>query len=229
MSFVAAAAIGGAAVVGLIGGAMQSESARKAAKKQAAAVRDAALIQRQMFDQQREDQRPWREAGVEALGTIKENKFMDNWQQDPGYEFRMREGEKAINAAGSARGLSNSGATLKALSRYGQDYSSGEYGKVYDRTYNRLSGLAGTGQNATNQSSQAASNFGAQAGNNAAQLGNAQAAGQIAQGNAMSGALNNGSNMWMQYQMMNRMFPSGGAKTSPLGSYSASGSTMLPY
>lgn len=43
----------------------------------------------------------------------------------------MAEGNKAIERSAAARGGLNSGATLKALSRYNQDSASNEYTNAY--------------------------------------------------------------------------------------------------
>jgi hypothetical protein len=56
-----------------------------------------------------------------------------NFQADPGYQFRLNEGNKAIGRATSTGALPSGGATLKALTRFGQDYASGEYGNAYNR------------------------------------------------------------------------------------------------
>jgi hypothetical protein len=56
-----------------------------------------------------------------------------NFQADPGYQFRMQEGQKAIEGSAAARGTQLSGATMKALAKYGQNLASDEYGKAYDR------------------------------------------------------------------------------------------------
>jgi hypothetical protein len=53
---------------------------------------------------------------------------------DPGFAFRLQEGLKAIQRSAAAKGTALSGGTLKALERYGQDYSSNEYGNAYNRT-----------------------------------------------------------------------------------------------
>ena len=194
----------------VIGAAIQSNAANNAARSQRNAARDANALQWEMYQQQRNDQEPWRQAGLNALSEIKDNKFMDNWQQDPGYQFRLSEGQKALEAAAAARGRSNGGATLKALTRYGQDFASNEYGNVYNRTYNRLSNLAGYGQTANSANANANQNYTNNASNNILGAGNAQAAGQIAQGNAWGGALQSGANSWMNYQMMNKIFNNGG-------------------
>lgn len=111
-----------------------------------------------------------------------------DFQMDPGYEFRRTEGQRGVEASASARGLTLSGGTLKALDRYNQDYASGEYGNAFNRyetdltgrfnrsqtditgrynrsqgdltgRFNRLSSLAGTGQTATNQTVAAGTNL----------------------------------------------------------------------
>lgn len=210
MSFVASAVVV-TAVAGVASASMQADAARSAARSQRNAARDANALQWDMYQQQRADQEPWRMAGQNALQEIQDNKFMDNWQQDPGYAFRLQEGQKALEAAAAARGRSNSGATLKALTRYGQDFASGEYNNVYNRTYNRLANLAGIGQAATNSTANAGTNYANNAANNILQSGNAQAAGTIGQANAWSGALQNGANSWMNYQMMNSIFNNGGS------------------
>lgn len=136
---------------------------------------------------------PWMQTGTKSMTSLANNDFMNNWQQDPGYQFRLDEGNKAINAAASARGLGNSGATMKALARYGQDYATGEYDKVYNRNYNRLSQLAGFGQDATNSMVNASANYGNSVANNYMGLGNANAAAQLAQANRFSNLLGQGA------------------------------------
>jgi hypothetical protein len=57
---------------------------------------------------------------------------LDN-TNDPGYQFRLNEGEQALQRGAAASGGAFSGGTLKALARYGQDYASNEYQNVYSR------------------------------------------------------------------------------------------------
>ena len=90
---------------------------------------------------------------------------MDDYQQDPGYQFRLSEGENGINRAATASGSRYSGATLKALSRFNSNQASQEYGNAYNRyqtdqgnQFNRLSSLAGTGQTSVAQAGQAGQN-----------------------------------------------------------------------
>ena len=58
-------------------------------------------------------------------------------EQDPGYQFRQAEGEKALQRGASAKGLSLSGGALKDLSRFNQGLASEEYGSAYGRYLDR--------------------------------------------------------------------------------------------
>lgn len=53
--------------------------------------------------------------------------------KDPSYEFRFNEGVRPITNSRAARGLTQTGATLKELTRYGQNFGSNEYDRIYDR------------------------------------------------------------------------------------------------
>ena len=58
---------------------------------------------------------------------------MADFQKDPGYDFRFKEGLKAVDANAAARGGLISGAALKASQRYGQDMASQEYTNAFNR------------------------------------------------------------------------------------------------
>lgn len=170
-------------------------SADRALSSQQGASREANAVQLQMFNQQREDATPWRQAGGRALGQMENSDFQRDFttadfQADPGYQFRMEEGQKAIERSAAARGGLNSGATLKSLTRYGQDMASQEYQNAYnrfnadrDRRFNRLSSLAGVGQTATSQVAAAGQNYANQYGANVTGAANAQAAMAMGQAN----------------------------------------------
>lgn len=123
---------------------------------------------------------------------------MSDFQADPGYAFRLDQGNKALNAAAAARGGMISGNALTAAQNYGQQMGSQEYQNAYNRYQtNRanqlqpLQSLMGIGQTSTNALTNAAGAYGTAAGNNALAAGNAQAAGMIGGANAWSGGLNN--------------------------------------
>ena len=55
---------------------------------------------------------------------------------DPGYQFRLQEGQKALERSASRRGALNTGGTLKDVSAFGQGLASQEYGNAYGRAMN---------------------------------------------------------------------------------------------
>jgi hypothetical protein len=54
-------------------------------------------------------------------------------QNDPGYKFRLGEGTQALEQSAAARGVLNSGNTLRGLNDYAQNFASQEYGNVFNR------------------------------------------------------------------------------------------------
>lgn len=243
MSFIAAAVVGGVGALGSVGGAVISgNAARDAANKQSDAANQASQLQKQEYDQTRADQQPWREAGTQALSQMQDPGFqksftMSDFQQDPGYAFRMQEGQKALERSAAAGGGFNSGAFSKALTQYGQNFASNEYQNAYNRfnndqtnRFNRLSSLAGAGQTANSQIGAAGQNYANNAGQNMMGAANAQGAAGIAGANAMNGAISNVGNNMTQGYWMNRTL-SGMAQplvpTTP--TMSAPAATSSPY
>lgn len=76
-------------------------------------------------------------------------------QNDPGYQFRLQQGQQALERSAAAGGAATGGAALKAAQRYGQDYASNEYDNVYKRelgTYQQnYNDLTADSSNAYNQ------------------------------------------------------------------------------
>jgi len=137
---------------------------------------------------------------------------MQDFEQDPGYAFRLSEGQKAIDRSAAARGGLQSGAALKAAARYGQDMGSQEYQNAFNRyqinrsnQLNPLQGLMGSGQSATNTMTNAAGNYGNQMAEGLTSIGNARASGYVGSSNALTqgigSALNFGQNMMYMNQM----------------------------
>lgn len=139
---------------------------------------------------------PYAQAGNTALSQLSSGQLMDGnqvLQNDPGYQFRLDQGNKAVNQAAAARGMGNSGQTMKALSDYGQNYASGEYNNAYNRQYTNLSNLAGMGANTASTQAGLSQSYGQNMSNNFTGLGNANAAANIAQGNRMSNMVGQGA------------------------------------
>lgn len=146
-------------------------------------------------------------------GSLMRNFTMADRDADPvyqsGLEFGAEEGRKGIERQQSASGSMLSGATLKALTRFGSDYGSTKaqgafdrFGSNQDRTYNKLAGLSGTGQVATGAIGQAGQNYANQVSNTALGLGNARGASAIAQSNAWTGGINNAIGGYQQNELL---------------------------
>lgn len=161
---VAVPIIGGALIGGGLLGKAGADAQASALKK---AGKNANQTQLYMFNQQREDLAPWREAGVDSIKRLRDlmmdpefNKefSMADFTADPGYEFRMEEGMKALERSAAARGGVGGGRLLKDVIRFGQGAASDEYASAYnrfnnDRTtrFNRLATISGFGQMATSE------------------------------------------------------------------------------
>jgi hypothetical protein len=194
MSFVASAIIG-------------ADAAEDAAEIQAQSAREAQALQERMYNQQRQDYQPWRDAGSNAIGKMQDADFqrdftMADYQADPGYAFRMQEGQKALERSAAARGGLQSGGTLKALTRYSQGAASEEYQNAYnrfnadrDRRFGRLSQISGQGLQAAGGTAGAAQNYANQGGEHIVGAGNAMAAGELGAAKSWSGALSGIANV----------------------------------
>lgn len=177
---------GGLSLAGnLLGGYMQSRASGKASDALLQAGRESNALQKGMYDQTRADYAPYREAGYSALGQI-QNLLKDPSAitQQADYKFGLDQGRNNLENSASARGMTYSGAQSKALQQYGQDYA----GSKLNESYNRLAGIAGIGQQATNSTSTAGMNYGNQAGNTLQNMGSARASGYVGQGNAWNNA-----------------------------------------
>lgn len=75
------------------------------------------------------------------------NSAMQALQNSPGYQFRLGEGLKGVQGSAAARGMLGSGATLKGLTQYGQNFASNEY----DKRFQQLQGVSQMGMNASGQ------------------------------------------------------------------------------
>jgi len=201
----------------------QARASRRAADAQVRATEEASRIQREMFDRQVQLQEPFRQGGLAGQNRLLEllgiggnasvgdygrdarDFGMNDFEVDPGYGFRLAEGNKALERSAAARGMLMSGKMLKGAQRYGQDMASNEYQNAYNRfqtnrssRLNPLMGLAGAGQGATNVLSGAAGQLGTQLGENAMGAGNARASGYIGSANAYTNAVNQMNNMAAQ-------------------------------
>lgn len=222
--------VAGAAIVGGIGGAIiNSKSADKAADAQSRSAsesnqtlltseREARAYQEKLDARAYADQTPYREAGVNALGKLAGAADFTgaNLTSEPGYQFGLAEGNRALTNSAAARGGLLSGAALKASTKYAQDYASTKYNDAFSRdaqNKNRLATLAGIGQTSVGQTSNAGASLGSSVasgmmgtasaiGGNLIGAGNARASSYLASGNALSNGLNQGLSAWNQYNSL---------------------------
>jgi hypothetical protein len=141
--------------------------------------------------------------GIGDFGSLSRTFSMQDYQQDPGYQFRLEEGLKALDRANSAKGRLNSGAAIKGITDYAQGMASQEYNNAYNRyntnqtnLYNRFAGISGTGQNSANMLANVGQNTANNISENMIGAGNARAAGAVGAANAWSTGLNNIASMY---------------------------------
>jgi len=137
---------------------------------------------------------------------------MSDFQADPGYAFRLAEGQKALDRQAAARGGLISGSALKAAARYGQDMGSQEYQSAFNRYQtNRanqlqpLGSLQNVGQSAANQQSGALGNYGVNAGNLLTQQGTAYAAGDIGVGKTINNMIGAGVSAYQDNALIDQL------------------------
>lgn len=225
MGIATAAAIAGSALVG-------AAASRKAGKVQERAAKDQAAERKAALDRQEELSRPYRETGIEAQNALARMAGLGtdtgaadyglfgrqvDLMNDPGFNFRLREGTKELDRRLAAGGRMFSGGALKAGQQYSQELASQEYGNAFDRAMrlraergNALAGLYGGGLQAT-------TGFGQDVGESARTVADlmtsgaaARASGYIGGANALNNALSMGVNYMNQRDLINRIYPQQG-------------------
>jgi len=171
----------------IIGAGLNYKASKKASKAQqegaaqaSAVAKDTAdkqlELQRQIWEKQQADQKPYLEQGQYGIGRLGDlmkqgagslNNPFDSYlaskglaggkfdTNNPAYQFQLKQGQQALDRSAAARGMGASGAQMKAAQQYGQGLASQEYDKQYGRAnseftdyYNRLAGLSQGGQQA---------------------------------------------------------------------------------
>jgi hypothetical protein len=147
-----AALMGGNALVQAGTGAYAANQQRIAAKDQLRAAQRAQGAITDAYGQAQGYQQPYIQAGQEGLkrmmsgdfntqlpgeaqmpGEYVPGQFNYNQYQDPGTRYRMQQGQQAVNTSAAMGGQGLSGATLKAVAKFGQNLGSQEYGAAYGR------------------------------------------------------------------------------------------------
>lgn len=207
------------AATAVVGGVVSTVAANKAAGAQESAANTASNTQLTMYNQSREDQTPWRNAGGAAIGALSsyyglpgadgktpnpattaanDNKLI---QSLPGYQFGMDQGNQAVQRDLAAKGLLGSGAAGKALTQYGQGYASQQTGQYL----NGLQSLAGIGQTSVAQTGALGAVAANQIGSNQIYAGNAQASGYANQSNAITSGLSGLTGAYSNYATQQNM------------------------
>jgi hypothetical protein len=176
-----------AATVANIGGSLLGgASARKQAEAKRRALAEAKGETTKAFETSKGYYNPFFETGLGAnkllaarlglgqdtsapgFGDFTRNFSMADYQADPGYAFRLKEGLKAAEGSAAARGGLLSGATTRGVQRRAQDLASQEYGNAYDRyrqqkqdLYNILAAQQGVGTQAGGNLANLTTNYGA--------------------------------------------------------------------
>lgn len=135
-------------ILGDIGAAIGAEKSEDA---QFAASQQQMLAQQQAAKKATAEYRPYADFGAGGMDILSrlyglngQPADMSAFTASPGYQYRMQQGQDAIESGAAARGGLYSGATAKALSDFGQQSASQEF----DNYVNRLFGVTGVGQNA---------------------------------------------------------------------------------
>jgi hypothetical protein len=136
------------------------------------------------------------DASAADYGMLTRQFRPEDMQMDPGYAFRLSEGQKALERSAAARGGLLSGSMLKGTQRFGQDLASQEYMNAFNRAQAQLGtrlgtlgSLYGAGQAATQQVAGQAGQYGENVGNLLMAGGAARASGYAGMGNALNQAL----------------------------------------
>jgi hypothetical protein len=186
----------------------QIEAGDRAAALEAQSAANQLKLQREIWEKQQADYKPYLEQGTYGINTLgalmrpnaDTSAILKN---DPSYQFRLKQGQQALDRSSAARGMGYSGAQMKAAQDYGQGMASTEF----QNYYNRLAGLAQGGQQAAGSMANAGSNYATNASNTFGNLSNAQtgilgqqanarASGYAANANAITGGLNSLTNLY---------------------------------
>lgn len=206
----------------VVSGYLGSEAAGDAADVQAGAANRAADLQYKQYQENVARQKPFYDVGVNALPELvvasKYTPFsMDQFQQDPGYAFRIKEGQKRLDRSAAARGGLISGAALKAATEYGQEMGSQEYMNAFNRyqteraaRLNPLQSLAGMSQTTANTLGTAGQNMASNVGEAQQSAAAARASGYVGQANALTSGLGTYLNYSQGQNMMAALRGGGG-------------------
>jgi hypothetical protein len=203
----------------LIGGAIQSRAAGRAADAQSEAAERGIEEQRRQFDAVRELLKPYVDVGGPALqqqqnliglgGPEAQAAAISALESGESFQAKVRQGEEAILQGASATGGLRGGNIQGALGQFRPAMLQAEI----DRQYGRLAGLTTLGQQSAAGVGTAGIQTGARISALEGDIGSAQAGGELASGKALSGVFNLPSQfLGLQYGYAGSP---GGAGTTP--------------
>lgn len=198
---------------GLLSAGIGAAGASSAANTEANAANNSTAAQLKMYNDTVAREQPFVTAGTTALsgleagvginngswtgyGPLNKPFSLSDFQQSPGYNFQLQQGENAVLNNASATGGIGGGNTLKALTTFGQGVANQDYWNAYNaytaqqnQTFGQLQTLAGSGQNAAANLGALGTQVGSSVGNNIIGAGNASAAGTVGITNALTGGI----------------------------------------
>lgn len=199
----------GVAVIGsaAVGAASKAWGASQASSAQGKAGRLAMMQQQKMYDQARQDFDPYLKLGKQGVDALSSSLsdlvapiVMDQatLEATPGYQFTKRQGLKSVQNSAAARGLGSSGAAMKGAADYATGLADTTYKTQFDvaranktDAFNRLASVVGMGSGATGALTSAGTQTGQGMASSQIGIGNAQAAGYNAMGQAVGTFANN--------------------------------------
>lgn len=215
---IGAGIIGSSVISGLLGGL--SGSSRKQSKAADAAINE----QTRQFNKIMKMMAPYQAFGEAALpelqallglGDITYQKGKrtitlpaapgspeERLESRPGYQFRLGEGAKQVEAGQAAQSGLLSGRAGKELTRYSQEFASGEF----DKETRRLMDVVNIGRGAATTSSGAASSTGANISNIITNTGAQQANMQSQRYASLNNAIQGGMQNYLTYKMFQDAF-----------------------
>ena len=197
--------------------AIGSRAASKAARAQTQAAEAGVASQERMLERQLAETAPFRELSLNQLnrlaalygegGEYARAPTLGELQMDPGYGFRLAEGQKALERSAAARGGLLSGSMLKGAQRFGQELSSQEYMNAFNRARqqradvtNALLGLGGQGPAIAQTNVGSMGSTSTNIANLLGGAGQARASGYLGQANALNQALGQGAQLYGLYR-----------------------------
>lgn len=175
----------------------------KASRAQQKAAKRALQEQKRQFELIREDTKPYREAGAESIGILR-NMLIEgdyDFERMPGAQFRMEQGQEGVENYMNRLGMRRSGRGIKEIERYRQDVASEEIGNYM----NRLFSVIGSGQGGVNTSASAGMQTAANVGNIQMQSGRDIAEGYANINRSIQGGMRNYFTNQQNQRMMDRI------------------------